>query len=371
MQPQNQSLKDLLAKAGITLNGNQDFDVQVQNPAAYQKVLSQGSLGLGESYMEGWWECKALDQFFDKILTVRLPDNFQFSWPLIFEFIKAKAMNLQAVSRAFQVARKHYDLGNDFFAAMLGPSMMYSCAYWKDATDLAAAQFAKLDLICKKLNLQKGQRILEIGSGWGAFAKYAAEHYGVSVVGVTVSKEQLKFAQHFCKGLPVEFRLQDYRDLNEKFDHVVSIAMFEAVGPKNYKTFMEVAARCLKENGLFLLHTIGAPTSDGQFDPWLDKYIFPNGFIPSLQQITKAAENIFLIEDIHNFGAYYDRTLMEWYKNFKQHWPKFEKQYGQKFYRMWEYYLLQCAGMFRSRDMQLWHIVFSKQGVKGGYKSIR
>ncbi len=361
----------LLAPAGVTIDGQNPWDMKIHNPHTYRRVLAQGSLGLGESYMEGWWDCQALDVFFDKVLSVDIQDKFQFSFPVLFELIKAKIFNLQAGARAFQVGKEHYDLGNDFFAAMIGKSMMYSCGYWKNASDLDSAQFAKLDLVCRKLGLKKGQRILEIGSGWGAFAKYAAENYGVSVVGVTVSKEQKAFAENFCKGLPVEFRFQDYRELNEKFDHVVSIAMFEAVGVKNFKEYMEVARRCLKDGGLFLLHTIGSPNSKGPFDPWLDKYIFPNGWIPSVKQISQACEDVLVMEDFHNFGADYDKTLMEWYKNFKQNWPKFERQYGKKFYRMWEYYLLMCAGLFRSRKMQLWQMVFSPHGVKGGYTPIR
>ena len=361
----------LLAAADIRIGGDNPWDIQIHDPAVYDRVLTQGSIGLGESYMDGWWSCKNLDQFFNKLFLANIPGHITMSWPALVDYIKVKILNLQKGKRAFEVAYRHYDLGNDFFKAMVGPSLMYSCGYWNNSKDLDSAQFAKMDLICRKLNLKKGQRILEIGSGWGSFAKYAAENYGVAVTGVTVSKEQFKFSKDYCKGLPIEFRLQDYRQIHEKFDHVVSIAMFEAVGLKNFTAYMQVVKRCLKDDGLFLLHTIGLPAPDSQFDPWLNKYIFPNGFVPSLRDIFQASEKLFITEDVHNFGADYDRTLMEWHKNFQLTWPKFEKHYGQKFYRMWEYYLLMCAGLSRSRTTQLWHIVFSQNGVPGGYQSIR
>ncbi len=220
-------------------------------------------------------------------------------------------------------------------------------------------------------NLQPGQRILDIGSGWGGFVKYAAQKYGVSAVGVTISKEQKAYAQNSCQGLPVEFRFQDYRLLNEKFDHIISIGMFEHVGQKNYQEYMQVARRCLKDGGLFLLHTIGGLQDARDTDPWLGKYIFPNSMLPSLPQITKSCQDSFVIEDVHNFGADYDKTLMAWNKNFQEHWPTFAQKYGQTFYRMWQYYLLSCAGLFRARKIELWQVVLSPKGVRGGYTSVR
>lgn len=371
MKKQPPWVQKLLAPAGITINGNEPWDIKINNPAVYRRFLTGGSLGLGEAYMQGWWECASLDQFFTKLLSARVQDRADLSVPILLQSLKSLALNLQAMSRAFEVAKKHYDLGNEFFVAMLGQSMAYSCGYWRQADDLDAAQLAKYELICRKLRLQAGQRILDIGCGWGGFAKYAASRYKVSVVGVTVSKEQLAFAKEACRGLPVEFRLQDYRTLHETFDHIVSIGMFEHVGPKNYATYMQVAKRCLKEDGLFLLHTIGSPVSSHQFDPWMDKYIFPNAHLPSLSQISRVAEKLFVIEDVRNFGADYDKTLMAWYQKFQVAWPTFKDRYDQAFYRMWKYYLLSCAGMFRSRNIELWQIVLSPHGVKGGYESVR
>ena len=211
-------------------------------------------------------------------------------------------------------------------------------------------------------------RILDIGCGWGSFAEYAATKHGASVVGVTVSKEQIELARERCAGLPIEFRLQDYRDIEGQFDAVISLGMFEHVGHKNYSTFMRVLDRCLKPDALALLHTIGKNESIPGVDPWIAKYIFPNGEIPSLKQITEALEPDLIIEDLHNFGPDYDRTLMAWNQNFCNGWDKLKDNYSDRFYRMWTYYLMVCAGAFRARDLQLWQFVISKGTNKHPYR---
>ena len=362
--------QNILNLAGIKINGDKPWDIQVHDKRFYQKTLSQGPLGLGESYMAGWWDSKKLDEFFYKILKAKLNEKIKFA-RLAPYFLKAKLVNLQSTSRAFEVGKKHYDIGNDLYKLMLDKRMVYSCGYWKDAKTLDKAQEAKLDLSCKKLGLKKGMKVLDIGCGWGSFVKYASEKYGVSCVGVTVSKEQAKLARETCKGLPVEIRLKDYRKLNEKFDRIISIGMFEHVGYKNYKEYMKVAHRCLKDDGLFLLHTIGGNKSVKSTEPWINKYIFPNSMLPSAKQIMSASEGLFVLEDWHNFRADYDKTLMAWYNNFEKNWDKIKTQYNGKFKRMWEYYLLSSAASFRSEKNQLWQIVFSKNGVEGGYTSIR
>lgn len=365
-----QTMQKLLAHADVKIDGTRPWDIKVKNEKLYKRVLGQGNLGLGEAYMDGWWECQQMDELFNKILRAKLEDKIKTLKNLAL-VLKAKAINMQSISRAHIVGEKHYDAGNDLYEKMLDKTMTYSCGYWKKAKTLDQAQEAKLDLICKKLGLKKGQKILDIGCGWGSFAKYAAKKYKVKVVGITISKEQVKLAKKVCKELPVEIRLQDYRSLNEKFDHIVSIGMFEHVGPRNYKTFMKIVSRNLKPDGLFLLHTIGKNKSGNFPDPWMHKYIFPNGVLPSPRQITTAAEGLFLLEDWHNFGADYDKTAMQWYKNFTKNWNKIKDSYDERFYRMWTYYLLSCAGSFRAGRNQLWQIVFSKRSVPGGYKSIR
>ena len=360
----------LLKNADIKVNGNRPWDIKVHKEEFYKRFLSQGSLGLGESYMDGWWDCKKLDEFFNKIFSAKI-DKKVIPLSLKLHIAKSKIFNLQSKSRAFQIGKHHYDKGNDLYKAMLDKRLTYTCGYWKKTKTLDQAQEAKLDLVCKKLNLKPGQKILDIGCGWGSFAKYAAEKYKVKVVGITVSKEQIALSKKLCKGLPIEIRFQDYRKVNEKFDHIVSLGMFEHVGVKNYRKYMEVVHKCLKDDGLFLLHTIGGNESRITGDPWLLKYIFPNSMLPSIKQIGESIEGLFVMEDWHNFGADYDKTLMAWLANFRKNWNKIKKNYDDRFYRMWKYYLLGCAGIFRTRRNQLWQIVLSKKGVPKGYNSIR
>lgn len=364
-------LESLLEETGIRINGNNPYDIQVYDERFYKRVLNQGSLGLGESYMDGWWNCKKLDEFFYRILYSGIESNAKKNLVFLFEVLLAIIFNMQSKRKTFQIGERHYNLGNELFKNMLDNQMVYSCAYWKDVYTLDEAQEAKLDLICQKLGLEPGMEILDIGCGWGSFAKYAAEKYKVKVTGITVSKEQVELGKRLCKGLSVEIRLQDYRDVSDKFDHIVSIGMIEHVGCKNYKTYMKLVHRCLKDTGLFLLHTIGRDKSTISTDPWINKYIFPGGMLPSIKQIGASVENLFVVEDWHNFSADYDKTLMEWYKNFEKNWDKIKLNYDKRFYRMWKYYLLLCAGSFRARKIQLWQIVLSKRGVLGGYKSLR
>lgn len=361
----------LLAGTGVVLNGSNPWDPQIHNENFYRRVLGKGSLGLGESYMDGWWDCEALDQFFYKILRAGLDGKVKGDWRMLFNLGWHALLNHGRKSKAFEIGEHHYDAGNDLYRLMLDERLTYTCGYWKDAQNLNQAQEAKLDLVCKKIGLKSEQNILGIGSGWGSFMGYAAEKYGAIVTGVTVSKEQKKLADEKYKNFSVNTRLQDYRDISEKFDHVVSLGMLEHVGSKNYRTFMKVAHDSLKDDGLFLLHTIGGNNTQKAIEPWTRKYIFPNAQIPSLSQIIKASEGLFVVEDIHNFGMDYDKTLMAWHENFATNWDKIKSNYDDRFYRMWRYYLLSCAGTFRARSNQLWQIVLSKNGVSGGYKSVR
>jgi len=361
----------ILSLAGIKINGNNPWDIKIHNEKFYQRVLTQGSLGLGESYMDGWWDCEKLDESSYRVLRSQIESRVKQNWIFLLEVLLTRIFNMQSKKRAFQIGEKHYDLGNELFKNMLDKRMVYSCAYWKDAHTLDEAQENKLDLICQKIGLQPGMKILDIGCGWGSFAKYAAEKYKVKVIGITVSKEQVELGKTLCRGLPVEIRLQDYRDVNDKFDHIVSLGMIEHVGYKNYRTYMKIVHRCLKDDGLFLLHTIGGNKSITSASSWSNKYIFPNSMLPSIKQIGSAIEGLFVMEDWHNFSANYDKTLMAWYRNFDQNWDKIKSNYDERFYRMWKYYLLSSAGLFRARKIQLWQIVLSKKGVLGGYKSIR
>ncbi|VVB79335.1 Ubiquinone biosynthesis O-methyltransferase [uncultured archaeon] len=370
MENAEKIVQQLLSLADVKIGGNRPGDIKVNTPEFYSRVLGGGSLALGESYMDGWWDCKELDVFFDKILHAEIDKKAMRLKNVVLPFLKAKLTNMQTKSKAKEVGEKHYDVGNDLYKLMLDKRMCYSCGYWKNAKTLDEAQEAKLDLICKKLKLKKGMKVLDIGCGWGSFAKFAAEKYGVKVVGITISKEQAKLAQERCEGLPVEIRLEDYRNITEKFDRILSIGMFEHVGPKNYKEYMTVVHRCLNDEGLMMIHTIAGNKSVTSLEPWFHKYIFPNGVLPSAKQITTAAEGLFILEDWHSFGQYYDNTLMAWLENFKKNWGKIENQYNERFYRMWVYYLSSCAGSFRAKKNQLWQIVYSKIGSTEFYERV-
>ncbi len=358
----------IFSAAGITINGAHPSDIRISDKRFHNRVMRDGSLGLGESYMDGWWDCESLDGFFYRLMSSNAEHKVKKNCIL---FLRSVIRNVNSKVRAFQIGERHYDIGNDLFQNMLDRRLTYSCGYWKGVDNLDEAQEAKLDLTCRKLGLRSGDRILDIGCGWGSLVKYAAEKYGVEAVGITVSKQQALYAKEVCSGLPVEIRLQDYRDLKEDFDYIVSVGMFEHVGYKNHRAYMETVRKCLRDGGLFLLHTIGDNCSKIYNEPWLDKYIFPNSLIPSAKQISAAIEKIFVIEDLHNFGSYYDPTLISWFNNFDRNWDSLKKRYDDRFYRMWKYYLLSSAGTFRARCLQVWQIVLSKDGVRGGYQPLR
>ena len=365
-------VNELFSLANVEINGSNPWDIQVHDERFYKRAIGEVELGFGESYIDQWWEVQKLDELVYRIIRADLLQKVKRNLKIAFKLVGFHLINMQGGKRAYIIGEKHYDLGNDLFKIMLDKRMNYSCAYWNGAKTLDEAQENKLDLICRKLYLKPGIRVLDIGCGWGAFGKFAAENYGVKVVGVTVSKEQVELGKELCKGLPVEIRYQDYREVNDKFDRIVSVGMFEHVGHKNYREYFRVASRNLNDDGLFLLHTIGEVRSLINIDAWTHKYIFPNGMLPSIALLTKAVEGKFIVEDLHNFGADYDKTLMAWYDNFKNSWCKIKNQYSDRFFRMWEYFLLSSAGAFRARlKSQLWQIVLSKNGELGGYKSFR
>jgi cyclopropane-fatty-acyl-phospholipid synthase len=356
-------IRELLESAGIEVNGSNPWDPQIRDTRFYDRILREVELGFGEAYMDGWWDCDAIDQLVARVFLADLPSKLKGNWKLLLHALRARFLNLQSRARAFEVGEHHYDLGNDLYEAMLDKRLNYTCGYWKDADNLDEAQVAKLELVCRKIGLEPGMRVLELGCGWGSFAQCAAEKYGAHVTGVTVSKEQVKLGMERCKGLPVELKLQDYRDVEGTYDRVISIGVMEHVGYKNYRTYMEVTDRTLKDGGVAFFHTIGTNFSRTRANAWSAKYIFPNGMLPSIAQLGKAMENLFVVEDWHNIGPHYDPTLMAWHANFEAAWPELKKAYDERFYRMWRFYLLSSAGGFRARAHQLWQVVMSRPGT--------
>ncbi len=364
-------IQHALDAADVHINGDRPSDIQVHDTSVYTRILLQGSLGLGEAYMDGQWDCDQLDEFFSRVLRTRSDTRLPVSIRTVMQTARHLLLNTQTLRGSRKVAEQHYNLGNDWYEKMLDPYMQYSCGYFKETNDLATAQEQKLDLICQKLQLEKGMSLLDIGCGWGGLARFAAERYGVQVTGINISTEQIKYGREKCKGLPVEIRECDYRKIEGTFDRVVSVGMFEHVGPKNYRTYMHAVRRAVTDDGLALIHTIGRNEAKGGPEPWIEKYIFPNSVLPAPEQIVNAIEPLFVLEDWHNFGAYYDKTLMAWHENTEKYWQEFKDRYGERFHRMWTYYLMCCAGSFRSRTIQLWQLVLSPKGVAGGYQSIR
>ncbi len=362
-----------LASADIRLDGSRPWDISLHDePGVVQRVLAQGSLGFGDAYVDGLWDCGKLDEMFTHLLSAHLESKVKPNLALLTYTAKAKLLNMQTRRRSRKVAQIHYDLGNDFYESMLDPWMQYTCAYYGGgAQDLNAAQEAKLEMICRKINLKEGDEVLELGCGWGGFGRYAATHYGAHVTAYNISKEQVEYAREHAKGLPVEYRLADYREATGCFDKAVSVGMCEHVGPKNYHGLMKLVHSCLKPHGVFLLHTIGGNYEVADSDLWLDRHIFPGSVLPSPVGLARAFGDYFTLEDWHNLGVDYDRTLLAWDDNFQSNWPRFREQYGDKFFRMWHYYLMVSAGSFRSRKNQLWQLVLSKDGVMGGWKTVR
>ena len=372
------NLQQLLISADIKIDGNRPWDIQVHNEGFYRRVIEELSVGLGESYMDGWWDCRQLDQFFYKLLTGELDKKVQMNASLMFNHIRSRVFNIQTRMRLKKGVSETYDRGVDLFTSFLDPYNQYTCGYFHGTDDLNKAQELKLDLICRKLNITKGDHILDIGCGWGGLSKFVSERIGCKVTGISISKEQLAYAKEFCKGYDVEFLEMDYRDLVQekfraKFDKITTVGMLEHIGYKNYRQFMKTVSHCLKQDGLFLLHTIGSNTSSTSTDTnlWLTKYIFPHSMTPSMTQLCAAAENIFIVEDVQNFGLYYDPTLMAWAENFEKSWQNLKTRYDERFHRMWRYYLLSCAGGMRARHDQLWQTVFRKQEASQVYMGVR
>jgi cyclopropane-fatty-acyl-phospholipid synthase len=356
------TVEELLRECDIHIDGNGPCDIRVYNDAVFSRILADGSLGLGESYMEQWWDVRDLEELIFRLLKARLDQRVR-TWPDFVAYCTAKMFNLQRPSRAFLIGQRHYDVGNDLYERMLDRRMIYSCGYWESAETLEDAQRAKLELVFRKLALQPGQRVLDVGCGWGGALQLAAEEYQVEGVGITVSREQAEYARRHCKGLPITIRLQDYRDVRDKFSHIYSIGMFEHVGPKNYRTYMQTMRRCLQRNGRFLLHTIGANRPSPSNDPWIEKYIFPNSKLPTRDQIAKAIGGLFNVVAWQSIGPNYVRTLHEWRRNFDRYWPALKVTRDERFHRMWLFYLSASAATFRAGNNDVWQVLLAPVGA--------
>jgi len=362
MKQAESTVKELLKHADIKVGGTRPQDITIRDERTYARVLRQRELGLGESYMDGWWDCKRIDQMVAQALSADLRSKIKLRPGIVLAGLSSIIFNQQTIRRAGKNAAHHYNIGNDLYERMLGERMVYSCAYWRDAKTLDEAQEQKLDLICRKLHLKRGMTVLDIGCGWGGFAEYAASKYGAIVTGISPAIDQVRMARVRTKhlGARVKILQRDYRQMTGKFDRVISVGMLEHVGPRNYPKFFEICRQLLKDDGIMLHHTIGGNSPGRNTNAWMNKYIFPGGVIPSLSQITAVVERQLIIEDVQNIGPDYDKTLMAWHRNFVRHYGEIKDNYDERFYRMWTFYLQICAGAFRSRQLQLWQIVMRK-----------
>ncbi len=353
--------------------------VEIKDEAAIRRIRREGIMGMGETYMDGLWTAERLDDVLFKVFSAPARRLSPWAWAkMLLAVADRRVFNRQAGRGAFNIGVEHYDLGNDLFRVMLDSSMTYTCGYWANATNLDEAQQAKLDLLCRKLGLQPGMRVLDIGCGWGNFAHHAASRYGVEVTGVTVSEEQAKVARERCADLPVDIRIQDYREVNETFDRMVSIEMIEAVGPKNMPTFYQVVDRCLKDGGLFALQAISGNTltraSDRRLDQyilWLVKHIFPDGYLPKPTELVAGHGTSLRVEDWQSFADDYDRTLLAWADRFNAGWDQLAEKYGERFRRRWHFYLYGCAAAFRARLVHVYQVVYAKGALAERYEPVR
>ena len=361
----------LLSHAGVTIGGSEPWDIQVNNDLFYTRTL-RGSLGFGEAYMDGHWDVESIDALFRRIIRKEVTRKPMVLANRAMLEARARLTNLQTRIGARAIAETHYDLDHRLYEFILGPYNQYTCCFFNQASSLEEAEVEKLEMVCNKLDLREGERVLDIGCGWGGFAKYAAETRGCRVSGISISREQIAYAREYTAGLPVEIVECDYRDLPkrfeaEHFDKAVIIGMIEHVGYKNYRRIFEIVSRMLKNQGLFLLHTIGNSRMTRVVDPWIEKYIFRNSMAPAMAQLARSLEGLWVVQDWENYGHYYAPTLAHWQARFEQNWEQIKalpvkNRFDERFRRMFNYYFLSCKAGFETEYIYLWHLLMSKQG---------
>ncbi|MDD3762922.1 MAG: cyclopropane-fatty-acyl-phospholipid synthase [Nevskiales bacterium] len=342
--------------------------VQLRQTSVLWRVLRNPRLAFAEAYMDGHWE--PLNATLADVLRicVRNLDHVQPALAPVRWWNRARTqldqINTQRRSRAN--VSHHYDIDYDVYRRFLDRDLHYSCAYFRSPDDsLEAAQQAKCAHIAAKLDLKPGARVLDIGCGWGSLAMYLAEHHDARCIGITLSSEQLKVAQARAqaRGLQdrVEFRLQDYRETTGEFDAIVSVGMFEHVGRPQYDLFFRRVRELLAPDGTALLHTIGRYSAGGGSDPWIRKYIFPGGYIPAASEVLAAVESSGLIgSDLEYWRLHYALTLEHWNARFQAARSEIAERMGERFCRMWEFYLQACAACFRHGDLAVFHLQMAK-----------
>ena len=355
------TVQDFLQQADIRVDGSRPWDIKICHPDFFKCIMQQGLLGLGESYMDGWWECERVDILIYKFLTGRLDEYLPIHLHNILNLFSAKLLSLKPDHVSLTSGNKEHEIGYDIFAVMLDNYMQYSCGLWREGTSLDEAQTAKLQMICEKLQLSPGMRILDLGCGWGGTAEYMARHYGVYVEGITDSTEQQKVAQARCRDLDVTIMLGDFHDcIDDQFDRIISLGTLQNIELRNYQAFFKRIANSLNPDGRCLLQSIGKDQFVNHVGLWINKYIFPRGCLPSEEQIVRSTQPYLHIEDWINLGGDYDKTFMSWEKRINDAWPELKDNYSPRFKRMLDYYLCSCAGFLRAKKLNMWQMVFSR-----------
>jgi len=350
-------------------NGQPETHWHIHDPTILRRLLWDPELQLGETYLEGGWNVgssDALPAFMEVMMR-----NFSKLGPAPYTHIRRWLHTLvrtgNAITRSYRNVKHHYDLDEWLFRRFLDERLFYSCAYFeKPEQTLEEAQLAKCRLIARKLRLQPGMRVLDIGSGWGSLAIYLAQEADVEVTGVTLSNEQLRVAQADAERLglqdKVRFHLQDYRKHIGDYDRIVSVGMFEHVGVRHYPDFFRQMARLLKPDGIALLHTIAAAHKDGPPNPWIRRHIFPGSYIPLLSQLSPAMQRSgLMLTDLEVLRLHYAYTLREWFRRFQHHRAEVVERMGERFARMWEFYLAVCEGSFLWQDMVVFQLQLAKR----------
>jgi cyclopropane-fatty-acyl-phospholipid synthase len=358
----------LLERCGLAINGPAARDPQIHDERVYARLLKNGSVGAGEAFMDGWWDARDLSGCLEAVLRADL--DAQFRGALFrekFRELRFQWLNRQTRELSRRVARDHYDLPFEFWRRMLGKTMQYSCAYWeRGARDLDEAQVAKMELICRKLQLEEGLSVLETACGWGSLAHHMAAHHGVRVKAFTLSEQQYRYAVAHYSHPRVEFFCADYRDFaarhqGEKFDRIASIGLVEHVGRRNLDVFFRMIQRFMKPEGWALVHGMGKQTPEAT-DPWITRYIFPGGEIPRLSHLVDSISRCALnVEDLHNLGLSYIPTLRAWLQSLSE--PAGEGAPQGRALRMWVYFLSLSIAAFEARKLQLYHFILSHHGA--------
>jgi cyclopropane-fatty-acyl-phospholipid synthase len=371
--------ENLLEGTDVRLGGDRPWDIRVNRDRLYRRAL-RGSLGIGEAYIDGDWDCDALDELFRRVLSVNTQKKPLIRAARAWRSFQSRVMNLQTRKRSRAVAEEHYDIDHRMYALFLGPWNQYTCCFFDGTNDLERAEVIKLEMLCDKLELKPGMRLLDIGCGWGGFAKYAASTRGCEVTGISLSDEQIRYANDYTHGLPVTIRKLDYRDLPDSglapFDRISIVGMIEHVGYKNYAGLLEIVHQMLKPDGLFLLHTIGNNEHSTVVDPWMEKYIFRNSMAPAMSHLANAAEGRFVVEDWENYGHYYSPTLQAWHDRFNANWDRIRslktaRPFDDRFRRLWNYYLMSSKAAFDVEQLHLWQIVMTRcNSGRGVYRRV-